>query len=106
MVGKGSRLHDIYVLHVAESQMPSMVNQVSAEMWHNQVGHLSLKTLQTLKDALEFSDYKNKKVCFICPLAKQKRLPYVSHNRLAEKPFDIVHGDIWGPFDRRICVLY
>ena len=35
----------------------------------------------------------------ICHMAKQKRLPFVSHNNMSTNPFDIVHIDIWGPFN-------
>ena len=35
--------------------------------------------------------------CDICPLAKQKRLPFVSNNHLSALPFDLIHLDIWGP---------
>ena len=31
-------------------------------------------------------------------MAKQKRLPFASHNRLSEKPFDLIHCDTWGTF--------
>ena len=31
-------------------------------------------------------------------MAKQKRLPFVSHNNISTNPFDLVHIDIWGPF--------
>ena len=32
-------------------------------------------------------------------MAKQKRLPFVSHNNMSANPFDLVHIDIWGPFN-------
>ena len=32
-------------------------------------------------------------------MAKQKCLPFVSHNNMSANPFDIVHIDIWGPFN-------
>lgn len=36
--------------------------------------------------------------CQICPLAKQRRLPFKSNNHLSENAFDLIHLDIWGPF--------
>lgn len=36
--------------------------------------------------------------CDICPLAKQKRLSFVSHNNKSEHIFDLLHADVWGPF--------
>ena len=32
-------------------------------------------------------------------MAKQKHLPFVSHNNMSTNPFDLVHIDIWGPFN-------
>ena len=37
-------------------------------------------------------------VCTVCPLAKQKRLPFISNNNLSSSPFDLLHVDIWGPY--------
>ena len=31
-------------------------------------------------------------------MAKQKRLPFTSHNHLSPNAFDLIHIDIWGPF--------
>ena len=51
-----------------------------------------------MKTILDFSECSSTKPCFVCPLAKKKHLQFVSQNNLADKPFDIVHCDIWGPF--------
>jgi hypothetical protein len=40
----------------------------------------------------------NNQVCTICPLAKQKRLPFPISTSQSNSSFDIVHADIWGPF--------
>lgn len=34
----------------------------------------------------------------MCPLAKQKCLPFTSLNNLSTSAFDLLHLDIWGPF--------
>jgi ATP-dependent RNA circularization protein (DNA/RNA ligase family) len=31
-------------------------------------------------------------------LAKQKHLPFKSHNNICDEPFDLIHIDILGPF--------
>ena len=36
--------------------------------------------------------------CDVCPIAKQKRLPFFSSNNISALPFDLVHCDLWGPF--------
>ena len=32
-------------------------------------------------------------------MAMQKRLSFVSHNNMSADPFDLVHINIWGPFN-------
>ena len=41
---------------------------------------------------------KSQTICKICPLAKQKHLPFQSHNNICDEPFDLIHIDILGPF--------
>ena len=36
--------------------------------------------------------------CNVCPLAKQRCLPYISLNKRCSSTFDLLHLDIWGPF--------
>lgn len=75
------------------------VNNISVHTWHNRLGHLSDQCLHTLKRSLHFDTSKAHAhtPCYICPLAKQKRLPFVSNNHMALHSFDLVHCDIWGP---------
>ena len=34
----------------------------------------------------------------MCPLAKQKRLSFPNHNHVSPSCFDLIHVDIWGPY--------
>lgn len=34
----------------------------------------------------------------MCPLAKLRRLSFVSSNNMAGVPFDLIHYDVWGPY--------
>ena len=36
--------------------------------------------------------------CDICPLAKQKRLPFPNAGQISANNFDLIHCDIWGPY--------
>ena len=36
--------------------------------------------------------------CHICPLEKQRRLSFDSHNHMSQFPFNLAHCDIWGPY--------
>ena len=102
MIGKGEKIAGMYVLEGEKLSLLSesvFVNKVSANIWHNRLGHLSSPRLALLKSQLncDFSDCNNGP-CYICPLAKQKRLPFKSFNNLSPSPFDLIHCDIWGPF--------
>lgn len=79
---------------------PAFVNVVSAQVWDKRLGHLSSKFFDLLKHQLQFhsSNYNNHEPCYICPLSKQRRLPFVSHNNLSKLPFDLIHCDVWGPY--------
>ena len=37
-------------------------------------------------------------ICTVCPLAKQKRLPFPNENHVCFSMFDLIHCDIWGLF--------
>jgi hypothetical protein len=41
------------------------------------------------------SDYQH---CIICPLAKQKCLPFQTSNSVMHLIFYLIHCDIWGPY--------
>ena len=101
MIGKGGRRDGLYVLDsttlVAAST--TLINSVSVQTWHNCLGHLSFKRLESLKDQLicDVSTLNKAGPCYVCPLAKQRRLSFVSHHHMSALPFDIIHCDIWGP---------
>ena len=115
MIGRGDRVEDLYVLDTttlvqkfssnafmsSSSKFPIHANKASVQTWHSRLGHLSSKRLDCLKSQLQFDFSKfnsgDTDVCYICPLAKQRRLPFVSNNRLSHSPFDLIHCDVWGP---------
>ena len=96
MIGKGRQLANLYVFH-HNHPSTAFINSVSLHTWHNRLGHLSNKCLDSLKTHLSFDSMHARSYCPICPLAKQRKLSFVSHNNLAILPFDLIHCDIWGP---------
>lgn len=73
---------------------------VSVQAWHNRLGHLPSKCFDKLKEQLYYNapKFPIHSPCYVCPLAKQRQLPFVSHNHRSPCPFDLVHYDIWCPF--------
>ena len=100
MIGKGNMLEGLYVLDTTNFSSTIHVHLVSAQTWHNRLGHISSKCFDKLRDKLSCTDvnFSTHFPCYICPLAKQRRLPFVSHNNLSSSPFYLIHCDIWGPF--------
>ena len=65
--------------------------------WHFRLGHLLDQKLGILRKQYPYISHLNKKACDICPLAKQKRLPFTDSISHSVHPSNIVHMDIWGP---------
>ena len=78
------------------------VNHVFVQTWHYRLGHLSNQRLDLLKEKLPCTSSKihRSSPCYVCPLAKQRKLSFVSHHNKSEFPFDLVHCDIWGPYSQ------
>ncbi|KAL5576052.1 hypothetical protein UlMin_017751 [Ulmus minor] len=102
MIGKGDKVQNLYILnvHCLNSISHVFVNNVYAHIWYNRLGHISFKRLDSLKDQLKCDVTRLHKSdpCYICPLAKQRRLPFESNNHLSKFPFDLLHCDIWDPY--------
>lgn len=107
MIGKGDKLEDLYVLDANSSngsllnvQSVAYVNKVSIQLWYNRLGHLSNRKLDTLRHQLSCDSTKSHSStpCYICPLAKQRKLSFVSCNNMSTLPFDLIHCDSWGPY--------
>ncbi|KAL5542038.1 hypothetical protein UlMin_009748 [Ulmus minor] len=88
MIGRGDKVQDLYILnvHCLNSISHAFVNNVSAHIWHNRLGHISFKRLDSLKDQLKCDVTRLHKSdpYYICPLAKQRRLPFESNNHLSD----------------------
>ena len=107
MIGNGNKIGDLYLFDVnnnnsaLSSHSIVSINHVDVHIWHSRLGHLSDKRLNLLKDQLpcNVSKFHTHTPCYICPLAKQKTLSFVSNNHMSSFPFDLIHCDIWGPYN-------
>jgi hypothetical protein len=83
--------------HGAESHISSFPCN-DFDLWHYRLGHLSKERLDIIQQSfsdVNSSDYQH---CTVCPLAKQKRLPFQSSTSVTHFIFDLIHCDIWGPY--------
>lgn len=97
MIGRGRRLENLCVLEATLPFQEFASNLVSVQVWHNRLGHPSKRILACLKDQIncQKSSLDESDACYVCPLAKHKRLPFISNHHMSQFPFDLVHCDVW-----------
>ncbi|XP_075664576.1 uncharacterized protein LOC142634167 [Castanea sativa] len=119
IIGVGKLHNNLYLLQssasfksvsvvssILGSVFSSFVNSVSdvlvitkPYLWHLRLGHVSDTKLHVLHDCLpDVINVHSNKDCALCPIAKQKRLPFPFFNHLSYNAFDLIHCDVWGPF--------
>lgn len=106
MIGKGDIVNNLYILNkhaVCESSLSAVFCGsllVDGSTWHQRLGHPSAAKLKTLSGTLSLSPSNFTYIdhCPVCPLAKQRRMSFPSHNHMSDTPFALLHLDTWGPF--------
>ncbi|KAM1681408.1 hypothetical protein ACFX2K_038957 [Malus domestica] len=68
------------------------------ELWHRRLGHLSSSRLDFMSKTMLHFPFQSNNACDVCPLAKQSRLPFGVSTIATQKPFALIHCDIWGPY--------
>ena len=101
-LGLGRECNGLYLLEKSNFTSPSIlvsVNSSQLHVWHSRLGHLSNAKLASIKnnDVPIFTFVENF-TCEVCPLAKQKRLPFNKSSHFSANCFDLIHCDLWGPF--------
>ena len=77
----------------------ALVTDNTIYQWHLRLGHASsdklrnLVSTDTLNNISKFSLFD----CLNCKLAKQHALSFSNSASLCDKPFGLIHSDIWGP---------
>ena len=103
-IGLGREYNGLYLLEESKSISSSIsavlsVNKVQPHVWHLRLGHLSNAKLALMKfNKVSLHDFVNNFHCDICPIAKQKRLPFNKSSHVSKNCFDLLHCDLWGPF--------
>ncbi|KAL8116037.1 hypothetical protein AgCh_022503 [Apium graveolens] len=88
---------DVNSTSVVSVAVPSNFSaQIShIDMWHARLGHPSLQVMKMVPVSLSS---KVLDVCDICQFAKHSRTSFPDSNHVSENLFDLVHGDLWGPY--------
>jgi len=78
------------------AQVPS-----DMELWHQRLGHVSSVVLAKMLD-LNINSMCKVSKCFVCLYAKQTRLTFPSSSIKSCTNFDLIHVDLWGPYNTSI----
>jgi hypothetical protein len=69
----------------------------SFQQWHHRLGHLCGSRLSSLVRGFLGSISGDVSLhCQCCRLGKQIQLPYPTSAFVSQRPFDLVHSDVWG----------
>uniref|UniRef100_A0A2N9IX68 Integrase catalytic domain-containing protein n=1 Tax=Fagus sylvatica TaxID=28930 RepID=A0A2N9IX68_FAGSY len=118
MIGMGKQQNGLYLLdltsdlqHSAATTSPSLQKSLysltsikdsnnNLHVWHCRLGHPSFSRMHFLSSLMPHVSHSCTDVhtCNVCPLAKQKRLPFPNNTHLSSQSFDLLHVDIWGPY--------
>ena len=120
MIGIGRQQNGLYILDLSSNSKPTAAVNVphstfnkllyslskikhssnSFHTWHCRLGHPSSSRMNFLSSVVPNISHscKDTHVFIVCPLAKQKRLPFPNNNHVSSTAFDILHVDIWGPY--------
>lgn len=80
-IGKAKLQQGLFNLHTnSHHRIAISTSYISTNTWHNRLGHPSHKLVNILKDMLHVKTSQDNTPCLVCPLAKQRRLPFQSNN--------------------------
>lgn len=112
MIAKGERKANLYVIHSSSSFssfwvrhnvcQPSYLvsNNVTSQIWHQRLGHLSFQKLSLLKNQLQIEciDHEDDTLApySVCPSAKQRRPRW--YQIIICQIMPLIHCNIWGPY--------
>lgn len=80
------------------SSLSARAGDSNLELWHHRLGHAPFETINKLLKQSNISLRDNGSNCMTCPLAKQTKLPFPLNSHGVSSIFDLVHGEVWGPF--------
>jgi hypothetical protein len=69
---------------------------VSADLWHQRLGHPGAESLRHLLNSFQFTCNKEMShTCHACRIGKHVRLPFSLSQHKTIAPFDLIHYDVW-----------
>ncbi|XP_075102696.1 uncharacterized protein LOC142177534 [Nicotiana tabacum] len=72
---------------------------VKEKVWHYRLGHMPFSNMKNVSSVSISKSSKFFTPCVICPMARQSKLPFPSSSISTKKVFELIHVDIWGPYN-------
>ena len=99
ILGRGTERGGLYYVdeetHKGHTLLTHGSNEQQMWMWHRRLGHPSLGYLKRLFPL--FNNSNQTLNCEACVLAKSHKQSYFPSMSRSNKPFDLIHSDVWGP---------
>ncbi|XP_075074481.1 uncharacterized protein LOC142162074 [Nicotiana tabacum] len=86
------------VIHSSTCNPPIVANK-SDLFWHQRLGHIPFARMKSISFLFDKISSKQPFLCIVCPMARQQRLPFYDSTIHSSVPFQLVHIDIWGPYN-------
>jgi hypothetical protein len=87
---------DLYPLQPTATTSTHCLTTISADPWHQRLGHLGNKSFRHLLQSFEFNCNKEPShTCHACRIDKHVHLPFHSSQHKTTVPFELIHCDVW-----------
>ncbi|WVZ64613.1 hypothetical protein U9M48_014108 [Paspalum notatum var. saurae] len=96
IIGTGTVHNGLYYLNEGSDGVAFAAKMSPCQellLLHRRLGHPSFPSMSRTYPHI----FKGSLVCDECEFAKHKRVPYPSLGLRSNKPFDVIHSDVWGP---------
>lgn len=100
LIGKDISLNSLMSVKSTSSN-----NEQKSMLWHDRLGHAPLEVLRHLDFLRQEIRHINQNKCEACIRAKQIRLPFSSSTSKIACCFELVHIDVWGPYNKYAMVI-
>ncbi|GJW88634.1 ribonuclease H-like domain-containing protein [Tanacetum coccineum] len=102
-LGTGSESGGLYLFEMDNNKSIGNINMamsfnVSKDLWHNRLGHLTYQVLSMLKSNLYLSKNTKVSVCKTYHRDKQTRELFPLSDHKSKRLGELVHLDLWGPY--------
>lgn len=100
LIRAGDLANGVYYLRTMRGRLVfAAIKKLDPVRWHQRLGHPSYGSLAQLSMLCDFHLNKDSlDCCDVCHRAKQTRNSFPLSDSRANKPFDLIHGDLWGRY--------